>query len=143
MTTTTSSTSIDDERTYRDLLQNVQNRLVTNVAGNAPLFTTDTTELYTLFLDALPASERQHNNCSACRQFVNRYGGLAVIDADGNTQSAVWHPDDAPMLYQPSIAAMNQAIKRAKITGVFYNALTVWGQPVTGPWHHLAVRPPA
>jgi hypothetical protein len=32
---------------------------------------------------------------------------------------------------------------RAKVTGVAYSSLPVWGRPVTGPWEHFAITPPA
>ncbi|MCC5364878.1 hypothetical protein LMQ07_14705, partial [Staphylococcus aureus] len=43
---------------------------------------------------------------------------------------------------RPAVAAMSQAVRRAKVTGVFLSSDKTWGTPQTGTWHHLAVRPP-
>ena len=40
------------------------------------------------------------------------------------------------------VEALARRVNRANVTGVFLSADKVWGQPVTGVWHHYAVTPP-
>lgn len=139
---TIASTTTNDYE-YDAFLQRVQDRFMLRVTAGEPLFTTKAADLYALFLDALPEDERQQNNCHACRVFVNTFGRLVTINADGVTQSLIWDEDDAPELYRTPVRAMLRAIQKAEITGVFYTSATVWGKPVTGVWHHFAVTPPS
>jgi hypothetical protein len=138
MTTTTATMTPTQDRDYDHFLQQLRDRFA---LVNGPLFTTNTDDLYTLFLDALPESDRQHYNCHACRRFVNTFGGLVTINTDGTTQSAIWSEDDTPAFFQSSVREMLRVIQRATVNGVFHSSDAVWGIPVTGEWNHLAVAP--
>jgi hypothetical protein len=111
--------------------------------GDAPhLFTTDTEPLYPLFLDALPAELRQEYSCSACRKFVERFGGLVKVSSDGQTTPAMWDLERVGEPFVAGVRAMVAAVHRARLTGVFLTAEKEWGQARTGSWDHLAVTPP-
>jgi hypothetical protein len=133
-----------DDTAYDAFLARVNARFLGNAQqGAAPIFTTDAEGLWQAYLDTFAdADERQYHTCHACRTFVERFGGLVTIDEHGMTAPAVWHEDDAPEAYKPAVAAMARLARRAKVTGVFLSSDRVWGQPVTGIWHHLSVTPP-
>lgn len=138
---------------YDGFLARVQARFLSNIeGGTAPLFETDAADLWGAYLGTFgpaPAEGeaatplRQYHTCHACRQFVERFGGLVTVDAAGMTAPAIWHEDDAPDAYKPAIAAMARLVRKAKVTGVFLSSDRVWGTPETGVWHHLALTPPA
>lgn len=131
----------DSDGDYHAFLSRVNARFLANAKDNA-LFTTDADHLWDLYLGSFETAEqRQHHNCHACRQFIQRFGGLATIDDRGLVESAVWHKDDANALYLPALADMCRAVRAAKITGVFLASDRIWGQPETGAWSHLALRP--
>ncbi len=133
-----------DDPDYDAFLARINARFAANVSGGtAPLFTTDAEDLWTAYLGAMPVESRQYHTCHACRQFVERFGGLVTIGADGATASALWNVDDAPEAYRASVAAMERLARRGKVTGVFLSSEKTWGQPATGIWHHLSVVPPA
>lgn len=136
------TTSATSDRDYQDLLARVQDRLTTMIADGSPLFTTDSGDLYDLLMAGLPASEQQAHRCHACRTFVNKFGGLVVIDVEGNARSALWSLDHTPEMYRASISAMLRAIQHAQVTGVFYTSTAVLGLPVTGQWQHFAATLP-
>lgn len=138
-TTTTATFDHDD---YAPFLEAVHSHFQ-DTAGPAggPFFTTDAADLFLAFLAALPDHERQHHTCHACRRFVEQYGGLVTIDGDGRTLPVMW-PPDAPGFYGPALEAAARIVRKAKVTGAFLSRLPVWGQPVTGKWHHMAVTPP-
>ena len=134
----------NDDVEYDAFLQRVQARFVANISnGNKPLFTTDAEGLFSAYLCAMPEEHQQYHTCHACRQFVERFGGLVTIDEKGATTAAFWNVDDAPDFYKPAITAIERLVRRAKVTGVFLSADKVWWQPLTGEWHHMAVTPPA
>lgn len=111
--------------------------------GTAPLlFETDVDgeALYRTYLRQLPA-ERLIHTCTACRRFVETYGGLVTITAEGMTQPVFWSRR-VPEFYHASIQAMAEAVSHAKVTGVFLSKEPTWGLPKTGTWTHLAVKRP-
>ncbi len=107
-----------------------------------PFFTTDAEDLFGVFLAALPDHLRQTYTCHCCRRFFERYGGLVTIGPDGAASPAMWPMlGDYPEVFAPAVDAVRAAVSRAKVTGVFLSSEKVWGEPVTGYWSHLAVRP--
>lgn len=109
--------------------------------GLVHLFTTDAPPLLPIFLDALPPELRQEYSCHACRRFMERYGGLVRVDADGQATPAMWDPERAPEPFTTAIRALARAVAGAHITGVFLSSEKAWGQPLAGGWDHLAVTP--
>lgn len=141
-TTTPAPVGNRDDAEYDALLGRVHARFRANVRDGAePLFTTDAEGLWSAFLDAIPLAERQYHTCHACRQFIERFGGLVTIDEAGRTTPAIWDAEDAHGIYAEPFAALARIVRRAKVTGVFIASEAVWGQPVTGIWRHLAVTP--
>jgi len=131
---------------YLDLLAHVEEVFEWQVSRDMePVFSTDVdVELWELYLSGFSDSaERQHHNCHACRHFIERYGHLVTVNRDGRVTSAIWSADGAPERFRPSVAAMAEAVRSAKITGVFLSAEKTWGTPRTGIWNHFAIRPPA
>jgi hypothetical protein len=112
-------------------------------AANAVLFTTDADDLMSTFLAALPEDERQQYTCHACRRFVNDFGRLVIVDANGERSAAMWSPEGAPPLFRAPIAALQKRVLAARITGLFVGDSNTWGQPVTGRWRHMYVSAPA
>lgn len=104
-----------------------------------PLFTTDVTGLFDVFLANLPDEHRQHYTCHACRKFVETYGGLVTIDERGVARSAIWSTD-VPDFFAVAVDAMLLKINKANVTGVFLADKAVWGTPVTGEWTHFAIK---
>lgn len=128
----------DDDR---DLLTCIQERFASMAGEPRPIFVTDAGDLWTTFRSSLSEPLQRVYDCGACRRFVERFGNLVVVAENGVTRSALWS-NEAPGVFQRGIAAMRAAVERAPITGVFLSKDPIWGKPVTGPWHHLAVTPP-
>lgn len=128
---------------YDTFLARLQERFSSRLRAEGNLlFTTDAENLFDTYLEHLPPHLRQRHTCYACRRFVETYGALVLIQASGESRSALWDATDAPDELRTGIAALEAAVERAKVTGVSYCAEPVWGKPVTGPWTHLAVTPP-
>ena len=111
--------------------------------GRISLFTTDTKDLWQLYLDCFHPEQKQAHNCSACRRFVQQFGGLVTIDDRGRPASVFWDIESAPSECKPGVAAMRNHVLNATVTGVFLSSRETWGIPVTGLWTHLAVTPHA
>ncbi|WP_441286529.1 hypothetical protein ACSRUE_29770 [Sorangium sp. KYC3313] len=144
--TTTQAEPIDDER-YPAFLEAIRARFGEVTAGGARLFTTDAAGLFDAFLDGLRADRRQHYTCSACRRFVERFGGLVKVAPDGTATSIAWAPEAAPPFFRASVEAMALLVARAKVTGVFLSEERTWGMPSNKSqkppfsWKHMAVAP--
>jgi len=109
-------------------------------AAAGPLFTTDASGLWEAYLASFTGTDRQFHNCSACRHFIERWGGLVRISEDGRTESAIW--GDAPFAYSASEQAMLAIIRKAKVTGVFLSNLATVGTSRTDDWTHFSIEIP-
>lgn len=109
--------------------------------GKVNLFTTATTDLFSLFLSALPPDFRQNHTCNSCRQFVDRYGGIVTIDPEGKTTPVMWNPKLVPEVYAPAVGKLASVVSGAAIDNVFLSDLQTWGTPVTGIWEHFSIVP--
>lgn len=127
---------------YEALRTLVASSLLPTIAERTPLFRTDAADLFGAYLKALP-NDKQTHNCSACRSFINNYGGLVVIDESGLTRSAIWPEKDAvPDFYKPMIRLLRGIVERATVTDVFVSAEPHWGTGVTGEYRHFTVSNP-
>jgi hypothetical protein len=145
MTMTTAAARPQSHDDYQPMISAVHSHFgATTTAG--PLFTTDATDLWVLFLDALPATERQQHSCHACRRFVEQFGGLVTIDEQGRTHPAVI--GEAPGIYARSFAAVRDRVAASRVTGVCLSPLKEWGLASNRDrkretrWFHMAVTPP-
>lgn len=134
--------SQQDDDGYEAFLASVRARFASLTGSAKHVFTTDAEGLMDAFLGSLPTERRQHYTCNACRHFVERFGGIVVIDAGGSQRPVMWDTETAPAMFSGGVEAIDKAVRRAKVTGVFLSDLKDWGQHTTGPWNHLAVRPP-
>lgn len=133
-----------DDRLFDSFARSCEHQFATVAPGNTPIFTVETKrDLYDIYLDAFPASERQHHTCHCCRQFIQRYGNLAVVDDAGMITPAIWNSQTVPEQFRPVAEALEFAVRSGVVDGVFVASEKVWGTPVTGQWHHFAVRPDA
>lgn len=131
----------DHEHDYSALLIGVRASFDAVALAHTRLFLTYADGLNDLYLDSLP-SERQVHNCHACRRFIEVYGGLVAITEAGEAIPAMWSHDGVPDFYRRAFEAVNDRVRRARVTSVFLTKQPVWGTPVTGSWAHMAVTAP-
>lgn len=127
---------------YASFIERVQAGFESRLADGSPLFTTDVGGLWEAYLSAFPEPERQFHNCSCCRRFIETYGGLVVIAADGSTTPAIWNTDEAQGDELAAVAALERLVRKANVTGPFLSKAPIWGTPETGAWRHMSVTPP-
>lgn len=106
------------------------------------LFATSARNLFDVYLERIPEEHRQAHNCSACRRFINRYGGLVVIDGTGTALSVMWDSTRVPVFYRPAVNALRDTVQRSPIAGPFFSSEQTWGSPDTAGRSHLSVTPP-
>lgn len=126
---------------YSGLLRGVAAWFGAITPGYTKLFMTDARGLNDLYLDSLPG-ERQVHNCHACRRFIETYGALVTINENGETSPVMWAPSAVPEFYEPAFAALHARVKKARVTSVFLTKQSIWGNPITGNFQHIAVQPP-
>jgi hypothetical protein len=130
-----------DAREYHNYIQHINVRFG-HIDG--PLFQTDATGLYEAYLASFGAgSERQYHTCHCCRQFIERFGGVAFVTDGGLLMPAFWIAGDAPPQYLAGVDAMARIVRSSHITMPFLSSDRVYGTPATGQWRHFAVTPPA
>jgi hypothetical protein len=106
---------------------------------DGPIFTTDASGLFDAYINGISAEYRQQHNCRNCQQFIERFGGLVTISAEGVPSPAMIPADGYG--FQASIDEMVRIIRLATVTGVFLSSETEYGKAVTGAWKHFAVTP--
>lgn len=127
-----------DNDGYDILEQNIRESFNQAIASGEPLFTTNVENLFDIYLNNLPEEGRQHYNCHACRDFINRYGGLVTIDDEGYMHPVMWN-FVAPDFFHNAITDVEYAVEHSKVTGVFLTSEKRLGTPKTGTWTHMAV----
>lgn len=120
------------------------------LSADGPIFETnvDGDRIWELYLEGFTDPvQRQYHNCSACRTFFKRYGGLAVVGESGLLRPLLWTQSILDKTYElvpelyPSISAIATAVGKAQITNVFLSSEGVYGQPQTGIWRHIHIKP--
>lgn len=135
----------DDEQ-YNRLITNITDRARQLLSRNKYIFTVRPLlqghdDLFSVYLDGFPPELRQYHTCSACRDFINTYGNLAVVDKDGYITPLFWAATRAPERYWNAIDELEDAICGGKVDGVFHSSQIEWGKRHTGCWHHFAFTP--
>lgn len=130
----------DHDTDYAGLLD-AGHRTFARAIKRGPLFETNVENLYETYLDHLD-DERQVHTCHSCRHFIERFGGLVVIDADGMATSAMWESTSVPAFYQDMVRRLAVNVNSAKVTGPFIAKGKTLGIPRTGDWAHFAVANP-
>jgi hypothetical protein len=141
-TSTTAYHSTYDRSAYEDYLDRVATAFHQIVADGAQLFVADTDNLFKVYLNSFLQVDRQFHTCNACWRFINTYGSIVTISADGERHSPIWETIPAPSHYAVAVANMVSAIDRAPIKGVFVSATADLGLRQTGEWSHYALKLP-
>lgn len=129
----------DHDREYDAFRMAIRKRFEDATRGQTKVFQTDASGLWQAYLDAMPLGERQVHNCTCCRHFIERFGGLVCIGENGETWPVMWDVNAVPEFYVPVVARLETIVDSARVTGVFYTRAQVWGTPQTETWNHLAV----
>jgi hypothetical protein len=111
---------------------------------NCKVYTTDADpqKLWEAYLDAAPEGHRQCRNCRACRSFIQKYGGLVVINEAMAIIPFLWPVGTSAHLYDDACVAMRAIVNKANITGVFLSSEKFFGTTPAGEWTHLWVKNP-
>ncbi len=108
--------------------------------GNRAIFKVNDFGIWNEYLRLMPAETRQYHNCSCCRQFIERYGLLVVID-NGTMKSAVWDETIAPNFYALIVARLRKKVEAQQIERQFFSSEIQWGQETTNSWNHFFITP--
>jgi hypothetical protein len=129
---------------YDNWLQTIERYAHRRIMGHTVFVTAPPPqgELFDIYLSRIPMAFRQHSNCNACRRFVNRYGGLVVIENDLSRSPVLWDPAWAPALYFDAVKALHDIVSELPIESQFFTDKKVIGEPETGVWHHLSLSLP-
>lgn len=133
------------EQAYQGLLHTLPAAFALRTLGNTVFQTDCGPDLWDIYLNHISADHRQHHNCSACRHFVRRYGGLVVVCDDGGLEPVMWSLEASPLLYRTAVDRLQSRVRRANITGVFLSKETTLGvvsnQDGMGRvWEHFHIR---
>jgi hypothetical protein len=141
-TSTTAYHSTYDRSAYERYIDRVATAFHQIVTDGAQLFVADTHNLFEVYLNSFSQVDRQFHNCDTCRRFIQTYGSIVTISADGKRHSPIWETIPAPPHYAVAVANMVSAIDRAPIKGVFLSETADLGLRQTGAWSHYALKLP-
>lgn len=85
-----------------------------------------------VYLNSLPVAEQGSHNCFTCRDFFKHYADLVTINDDGSLCSAVWDPENAPVGYGDTVAALKARAESGRVTGRFFTETTLLGTAENG-----------
>ncbi|MBN3376232.1 hypothetical protein CF087_20565 [Clostridium botulinum] len=129
------------EDRYEDFEQSIIDRFNSLVDKNTPIFTTNSENLWEIYLKNLPIEGRQHYNCNCCRHFIERYGNLAIVTEKGTIESVLWSKE-VPSFFKESVKQLRKIVNNSRINGIFSSDERVLGNPQTGIWSHLHIKLP-
>lgn len=138
--TTSDAGNLDDQE-YDRLLE----RMLTSFPADEPVFTTnvDPDSIWKLYLDTFPEAERQYHNCSACRQFIQNWGGLVTISRETGEATPIFWQDEESERYGAVFRALAAYVRRIPVGGVFLTRDPHLGRALTGPWRHFSALVPS
>lgn len=89
-----------------------------------PIFVADTNiDLWSVFINSFPKEVRQFYNCRCCKNFVEKYGKLVIVDENGIGKSLLWNQIPNNETISPVFEAMTKALygnlKYIKINHIF------------------------
>ena len=139
----TISTGNIDDREYSDFIARMNRRLNDLIKAGEPLFTTSA-ELWPFYVESFrDPGERQYHNCSACRDFMKRYGGLATISENGRVAPVFWNRHDTPGGYRDMAFRLFLEVEQAGVSGVFIPPTVELGTAGGNGWRHYSATVPA
>lgn len=92
------------------------------------MFTTncDSDFLWNLYLDSFPVGtnevyrERREYDCSSCRHFIKRLGGVVAIQ-NGEVKT-IWDVETNDRTFQPVVEALAGYVRSCEVSGVFFTS---------------------
>lgn len=152
-----SSVSIEKAPYNPDLFRHISQFAMANyeahVVEGTPVFRVmlKKGDLFDAYLAGLPEQYRQQMNCSCCRGFLNRFGGMVRLSAEpetfGKPESVFWRdstendmPSDEQPIFKASIDAMRALVEGAAIERHFLSSAQTLGTFELGGFEHFAVR---
>lgn len=72
--------------------------------------------LWDLYINNIDESCRQQYNCRSCKNFIEKYGNIVLVDEDAIIVSLLWDEKDVPDLFKASVKAMREACEKGRIS---------------------------
>lgn len=145
-TTTTQAADVEIDRPYHHFLAQTITQFATLVGARdgGPLFhaVIPGANLWALYLAKIPEEVRQHHTCNACRHFVERFGNLVQVRADGSLSTPIWNEDFAPEELHDAVQAIRELLEGGMVDGQFIHSKTILGVPEAGGFRHLSLMMP-
>jgi len=78
--------------------------------------------LWNSWLLNIPPEKRQHYNCHCCRRFIQKYGGLVLVNPNGTDEPLFWKmPESTDFgILRASVETLYELVLYADVSGVFY-----------------------
>ena len=89
------------------------------IEKHTSLFKIQEVDLFEIFLSSLPEEDRQHYNCSSCRNFLNKYGRLVRFNEKWEVESLTFFDsEEVPPYFKKAMENMRKAVESKKIETV-------------------------
>lgn len=108
------------------------------LSGTNVLFRISTPKVpYNVLLDTVPKNDRQRFNCNTCRNFINTFGTIGIIDINGKITS-VWNllPKSKDKYINDVVIAMNDIVQKGT-TGLPLLNVRTTGVPELNGFYHI------
>lgn len=101
---------------FKALKDSVQRAYTEMVRSGKTLFLVDIhgQTLWDVYFNAFDEAHRQENNCSSCRHFIRRLGGLVTVRADGTLQT-LWDEGCDDPEYKAPVAVIQSTVSAARV----------------------------
>jgi hypothetical protein len=141
------------ERDDFDVLVEVIHQTVENKQLRRPLFhlkTKPSAFIFEAFINNLPEETRAEHNCPTCRQFLDRYGDLCMVDEENGSLTPFLWPDGdhsgLPAMYRESVIAVHKLFHSGSVRKDFEfpgggSGVMLGQEPLSNSsWRHFHIR---
>jgi hypothetical protein len=134
---------VQESPEYMEFVATLQRSIDELLPDEGPVFTTNASGLFKVYLMNLSPNNRQEHNCHTCRRFFEKYGGLVTICKETGFQTPLlWSKNHYYGInYDQAVQVLREIVKSAMITGVFYDDKKEWGIKEAGGRGHFIVYP--
>lgn len=127
---------------YHSFLDSISAKFTADIGFGDQLFLVNAPNIWQTYLNGIPEEFRQENQCRTCKHFLERFGAIVLIKADGTLHSPIWSSDSALDDLKAGIEAVKKYVETCDIVSTFESTVADLGKKEVGGYSHYSIKLP-